>query len=105
VLLWNPLLQHLHSVHPDFLVVLAGRIVSNLLIDNDLLKSPAENQVDLSYDLCLARWAMWCVETWDGDESQTDFDLNREVTVNLMRAIGHSITDAPQIRKGYCHFH
>lgn len=100
LLLWNPLLRRLHSLYPDFLVVLAGRIVSHLLTDSDSLKTPVENQTDLSYDLCLARWAMWCIDTWDEDELQTDFDLKKELTVNLVHTIGHSITDVPQNRKG-----
>lgn len=105
LLLWNPLLRHLHSVYSDFLVVLTGRIVSHLLTDNDSLKTPVENQTDLSYDLCLVRWAIWCIDTWDRDESQTYFDLKKEVTINLMHTIGHSITGGPRNRKGCYHFH
>ncbi|KAF8078240.1 Las1-like-domain-containing protein [Lyophyllum atratum] len=80
IMLWDPLLQHVHSLHSDFFAVLAGRIVSTIC--------RTESQPDPSYDMCLARWALWSIEAWEGDESQVDFDLRKEVTVSLMQSLG-----------------
>ncbi|KAF9458734.1 Las1-like-domain-containing protein [Collybia nuda] len=100
LLLWNPLLHHLQTLHTGFLAILVGRIISHLLSDPNSPKTSPGNQNDLTYDLCLARWAVWCINAHEGDESQADFDLKKEVTITLMRAVGHSILDGPQNRNG-----
>lgn len=99
VLLWSPLLQHLHSLHSDFLIVLCDCIVLALVEGTDVKSSLVEGQPDHSYDMCLARWAMWSIETWERDDSRTDFDLRKEVTTNLMQALGRSVVESPRSMK------
>lgn len=91
MLLWSPLLQHLHSLHSDFLIVLCDRIVSVLVEENDVKSALVEGQTDHSYDMCLARWAMWSIEMWGTDDTRTDFDLRKEVTISLMQSLGRRI--------------
>lgn len=101
VLLWTPLLRHLQTLHPGFLIVLAGRIASILLADKDTMKNSPEIQQDLSYDMCLARWALWSIETWEGDNLDADLDLRKEITANLMQSLGHIIDNSLMGRKAY----
>lgn len=100
VLLWSSFLQHLHSLHPDFLIVLCDRIVSALVEENDK-NGLVEGQTDHSYDMCLARWAMWSIEMWERDNTGSDFDLRKEVTMNLMQVLGRTIIDSPRSMKAY----
>jgi len=62
-----------------------------------------EGQTDHSYNMCLARWAMWSIETWETDDTRTDFDLSREVTMSLMQALGRSTVELPRNMKAYVH--
>ncbi|KAG5646041.1 hypothetical protein DXG03_004464 [Asterophora parasitica] len=89
VLLWTPLLQHLQSLHYEFYIVLTERIFLTLLTENvPTTVGQIESPRDPSYDACLARWAMWAVEAWEADDSQSEFDLRKEVTVTLMQSLG-----------------
>ena len=101
VLLWSPFLRHLHSHHPDFLIVLCDRIVSALVEENDLKNDLVEGQIDHSYDMCLARWAAWSIEMWEMDNTRTDFDLRKEATTSLMQVLGRSIIESPRNMKAY----
>ena len=72
-----------------------------LLEDKD---ANADHTVDESYQLCLARWVMWSIETLDEQsDTRTDFDLRKEVTLNLMQALGHADSQPPESKKGYDH--
>ncbi|KAF8898494.1 Las1-like-domain-containing protein [Infundibulicybe gibba] len=85
VLLWSPLLIHLQALHPNFPFVLSHRIVYSLLHD-----TTQEVQNDLSYDLCLARWVVWAIKTWDVEDLRSDVDLRKELTVTLIQGLGPS---------------
>jgi len=98
VLLWSPFLQHLHSLHSDFLIVLCDRIVSALVEENDTRNGLVE-QTDHSYGMCLARWAMWSIEMWERDNTRSDFDLKKEVTMSLMQVLGRAIIESPRSMK------
>jgi ribosomal biogenesis protein LAS1 len=93
-------LQHLHSLHPDFLIVLCDRIIS-ALVEDDEKKGMVEGQTDPSYDMGLARWAMWSIETWEKDDPRTDFELRKEVTTSLMQALGRGIAESSRNAKAY----
>jgi len=97
VLLWVPLLQHLHSLHHGFLIVLCDLILSALLGGN-LEPGTSEHQPDSSYDMCLARWVMWSIETWDSSRPQTDFDLRKQVTTNLLQALSQAVVESARDR-------
>jgi ribosomal biogenesis protein LAS1 len=99
VLLWSPLLEHLHSLHSGFLIVLCDRIASVLVEENNVESGSIEGQTDHSYDMCLARWAMWSIEKWEKDDTRTDFDLRKEVTTTVMQGLGRSIVESPRNMK------
>ncbi|KAF5377178.1 hypothetical protein D9615_006336 [Tricholomella constricta] len=103
-LLWTPLLQHLQSLHSDFFVILAGRILSILLAENDQTETRTESQPDPSYDMCLARWALWAIEAWEADDSQSEFDLRKDSTMTLMQSLGHAMNPSHRDRKSYVQF-
>lgn len=90
VQLWTPLLTHLQSVHPEFQAALVNRIVARLLIDTRLQEVDIQPLVvDTSFDLCLARWAMWTIVTFETEDSvDSDLDLKRDTIVSLITALG-----------------
>ncbi|KAF8640922.1 hypothetical protein AX17_000570 [Amanita inopinata Kibby_2008] len=90
VQIWSPLLHHLCDLHPDLPSVLCGRIVSCLSACH---AEDGAEKPDLSFTACLARWAMWSVETWGSDTRGAELDLRREVIINLMQALGHGLMD------------
>ncbi|KAJ7169509.1 Las1-like-domain-containing protein [Mycena filopes] len=87
--LWSPLLSDLHALHPDFPAILVNRIVAHLLTEPPQLDIVLIS-VDTTYDACLARWAMWTVETWDVDNSESDLDLRKDTIVSLITGLGPS---------------
>jgi ribosomal biogenesis protein LAS1 len=85
--LWSPLLADLHSLHPDFPMILSNKVISYLLADvpqPDLVLIA----VDTTYDVCLARWAMWMIDTWDAENSESDLDLKKDAIVSLITGLG-----------------
>ncbi|KAJ6574735.1 Las1-like-domain-containing protein [Mycena capillaripes] len=87
--LWSPLLSDLHALHPDFPAIFSSRIVSYLLSEPPQLEV-VPIAVDTTYDACLARWAMWMIENWDVDNSESDIDLKRDTIVSLITGLGPS---------------
>jgi ribosomal biogenesis protein LAS1 len=87
--LWTPLLSELHALHPDFPAILSNRIVAHLLADAPQLDM-VPIAVDTTYDACLARWAMWMVDTWDAENSESDLDLKKDVITTLITGLGPS---------------
>ncbi|KAF8634422.1 hypothetical protein AX15_000873 [Amanita polypyramis BW_CC] len=85
VQIWSPLLHHLCRFHSDLPAVLCGRIVSRLT---------SEEKGDPIFAACLARWAMWSIETWNTDGRKDGYDLRKGVVVSLMQAIGHVLSEA-----------
>ncbi|KAF8656385.1 hypothetical protein AX16_002571 [Volvariella volvacea WC 439] len=106
VSLWTPLLVQLVEFHPDLPSILVNRICTHLVA----MPSPAStvtdineskiSQPDPSYDMCLARWAMWCIETWqdldladEGDapskeDKQNQGGLRKSTILTLFRGLG-----------------
>ncbi|CAA7259974.1 unnamed protein product [Cyclocybe aegerita] len=84
VAFWDPLLQHVQTIHVDFPYVLCRRLVSTLLTANT---SPEAPTTDASYDMFLASWVIWTIETWQ-DTSSVYLDLKWETVVHLMKGLG-----------------
>lgn len=93
--LWQPLLAHFQALHPSLLSVLATQIISRISsapepIADSVLSSEiisldvSESSADFSYDLCLAAWLNWLVDTWgvEGEEF-----IRGEMVVALMSAL------------------
>ncbi|KAJ7693686.1 Las1-like-domain-containing protein [Mycena rosella] len=87
--LWSPLLSELHALHPDFPAILSTRIIAYLLADAPQLDM-VPIAVDTTYDACLARWAMWTIDTWDAENSESELDLKKDVIVALITGLGPS---------------
>ncbi|KAJ6501686.1 Las1-like-domain-containing protein [Mycena vitilis] len=87
--LWSPLLSDLHALHPDFPAILSGRIVLYLLSEPPQL-DVVPIAADSTYDACLARWAMWTIENWDAENSESDLDLKRDTIISLITGLGPS---------------
>ncbi|KAJ7814152.1 Las1-like-domain-containing protein [Mycena olivaceomarginata] len=87
--LWAPLLSDLHTLHSDFPAILSSRIVSHLLAEPPQLDM-VPIAVDTTYDACLARWAMWTIENWDVENSESDLDLKRDTIISLITGLGPS---------------
>jgi len=83
--LWCPLLKHIQSVRTNFAVVLCDVICSRLLNTDDV---KLETNPDPSYEVFLASWVMWAIETWNGELC----DLKRDVTVALVQGIGYHLS-------------
>ncbi|TFY51986.1 hypothetical protein EVG20_g10753 [Dentipellis fragilis] len=75
--LWTSLLEHLIAHHPMLPSVLLSRIITHLTAEQDALVLPTEEastetttprpHQDPSYDICLASWAMWLMDTRDAE--------------------------------------
>jgi ribosomal biogenesis protein LAS1 len=89
VTLWAPLIAQVRSNHPSFSFVLVQRIIFSLLSESSAPDTHFDelNRPDISFDLCLARWAFWIIDSWDID-AELDFDFKRDVTVTLVNALG-----------------
>lgn len=92
--LWCPLLKHIQSVRSNFAVVLCDVICSRLLNIDD---AKLETNPDPSYEVFLASWVMWAIETWSG-ELWSKVDLKRDVTVALVRGLGHHLSSSKHPR-------
>lgn len=68
-------------------MILSNKVISYLLADvpqPDLVLIA----VDTTYDVCLARWAMWMIDTWDAENSESDLDLKKDAIVSLITGLG-----------------
>ncbi|KAH7929344.1 Las1-domain-containing protein [Leucogyrophana mollusca] len=93
--LWTPLLSHLQSYHPSFPSTLTTHIVTCLVsehrvpdVTSDVI--PPESDIsssDPSYDMCLARWVAWIIQTWDRDQTDNEPTLRKDVVLMLANAL------------------
>lgn len=98
--LWAPLLTHVRSNHPSLPFVLVQCIITFLLsaclysdAHSDQLSRP-----DVLFDMCLARWAFWIIDSWGVDE-EFEVDFKRDVTITLVNALAPGSTETTSDRK------
>lgn len=89
--IWAPLLSALKSGHPTLPAVLVSVIV-DILLNNPASQSEDSSNRGLSYELCLAAWAAWCVDEWgtpSNDElGESLIPLKRmDVVIGLVSAL------------------
>jgi ribosomal biogenesis protein LAS1 len=102
VQLWAPLLQHIQSLHPGFFCVLANHTVFVLLTDREaLVEDPTRLQPDQTYEMCLARWALWSIEAWERENQDPGRNLRKEITSGLIQSLGHPPANSSRDRKAY----
>ncbi|EGO02743.1 hypothetical protein SERLA73DRAFT_102681 [Serpula lacrymans var. lacrymans S7.3] len=108
--LWTPLLSHLQTHHSGFSSVLTNRILSHLLSEQapvdvtlDVIQldpeEPGVMHMDISYDMCLARWIAWVVNVWNSDREEGDYDPRKEIYVRLAAALAPGNTTMLTRRK------
>jgi ribosomal biogenesis protein LAS1 len=100
VALWVPLLGHIRSNHPTFPFALVQRIIAFLLSDSPNLETLSDElgHPDTLFDMCLARWAFWIINSWNVDE-EFEVDFKRDVTVTLVNFLGPGSTDTARDSK------
>ncbi|KAF9021510.1 Las1-domain-containing protein [Hymenopellis radicata] len=81
--IWSPLILQMHALHPDFCSVLVERMMTLLLSDSVLVD---EGTRSATYDACVARWAMWVVESCQTGNPESN--MKRETIVSLISALG-----------------
>jgi len=82
---WEPLLRHVQAIHPDFPYIFCRRLVS-ILVPSPSTPSDPNHRPDPSYEMYLASWIIWAIETWN-DVLSLDLDLRRDTILNLMKAL------------------
>lgn len=96
VTLWGPLLIQVRSNHPAFPSILVQRIITFLLSESPAPDTHSDgvqaDGSDILFDMCLARWAYWVIDSSDNDEG-FDVDFKRDVAVTLLNALGPKSMD------------
>lgn len=106
VQLWSPLLTHIRSLHPDFSTVLINKIVAYLVSDKETVDADGNftlsDRPDPSFDMCLARWAMWLADAGNAEDSdESDRDSQRVTMMSVITALGPGINQSGQTKKPY----
>lgn len=101
--LWTPLLNNLRFHHPTFPSVLVHRIIGFLLSEPSTSEAQSNEpgRSDISFDMCLARWAFWIVDSWDVDEEDSEIDFTRDVAVTMFTALGPGSMGTTRDKKAY----
>jgi hypothetical protein len=114
IVLWEPLLVYVHSHHTDLPHVLVEQIITQLLTTTSLTdaaeisldsgSAPPISQRDVSYDMCIARWAMWSIRRWQTAEAKTDVDFGRRAAIDLITGLGPEVTANKPDQKAFVFF-
>ncbi|KAF7971829.1 hypothetical protein HWV62_19837 [Athelia sp. TMB] len=96
--LWTPLLTQIYSEHPSFPYVLVQRILATMLSTSADV-SGEDTRPDPSFDMCLARWAFWAIDTWDVVFEESELDIKRDVVVTLVNALGPGSAETTRDKK------
>jgi len=94
--LWKPLLQHIQYLHVNFAYILCTQMISLLISPNTVSDSQNATRGDPLFNMCIARWVMWSLDTWSTLSSKSpdsDPKLRKDVVVALMQGLGHQISD------------
>ncbi|KAH9486690.1 Pre-rRNA-processing protein las1 [Psilocybe cubensis] len=96
IALWDPLIEHVQAIHPDFSYVFCRRFCSILItsISRDDVPQTTETKNDPSYQDYIACWVVWMIQIWRED-TPTHLDLKRYVVSVLMKGLGHEVADLP----------
>ncbi|KAI0085676.1 Las1-domain-containing protein [Irpex rosettiformis] len=101
--IWSPLLTHIHAHHPSFPSILISRLITVIIPpDQDSPSHPPvetislnveddSNTRDLSYELCIASWAHWMVESFvcsSGEEEEDRRSRRANAVASLVSGIG-----------------
>jgi ribosomal biogenesis protein LAS1 len=99
------LLTQLQPHHPYLPSTLANRIVAHLLSDTPQAGISVDHDdhwPDESFDMCLARWAWWTVDTWSiEDDEDEESDLKKDVILTLITSLGPESNHKPGDKKAY----
>ena len=95
--IWTPLITHVYASHRSIPSVLISKIIAYISAGSSVLErleadtiSLSQDERDASYDVCLAAWANWLVNTYclTADEVPDNTELTREdVVVSLLRSL------------------
>ncbi|KAH8120502.1 Las1-domain-containing protein [Phellopilus nigrolimitatus] len=97
IAIWSPLLFALKANHPSLFNVLVFAITNVLLSKTSMPINDSPQKKDLSYDLCLAAWAAWCVDQQDSDagmQTEGAVPLREGVVIRLVTALGAQEAEA-----------
>ena len=103
VSLWKPLLQHIQYLHVNFAYILCTRMISLLLSPDTVSgsKNAPETKSDPSFNMCIARWVMWALDTWSTSSSssseESDPELREDVVLVLVQGLGREM-GGPQFK-------
>lgn len=103
VSLWKPLLQHIQYLHVNFAYILCTRMISLLLSPDTVSgsKNAPETKSDPSFNMCIARWVMWALDTWSTSSSssseESDPELRKDVVLVLVQGLGREM-GGPQFK-------
>lgn len=64
-------------LHANFPSTLCSRIVATLLATQNF-----DSNTDPTYNMCIARWALWGIDQWD--DSESEIDLRTELISNML---------------------
>ncbi|KAI0080065.1 Las1-domain-containing protein [Panus rudis PR-1116 ss-1] len=109
IAIWRPLISHIQNLHPSFPAVIVSRMISHLTEDQDAQKPFTEGDMialtpsaaetpkrDLSYELYLANWAKWFVDTYSSPDHEENSDSSddlvnpkrKDVIISLAAGLG-----------------
>ncbi|EJD04250.1 uncharacterized protein FOMMEDRAFT_167479 [Fomitiporia mediterranea MF3/22] len=102
---WTPLLSTLKTSHPSFPPILVSAITDFLICRPATPNSDDFSRKDLSYELCLAAWAAWCVEQWETDSLDVRVEnylalRRKDVVLGLISALAIRADEPTELRKG-----
>ncbi|EPQ61021.1 Las1-domain-containing protein [Gloeophyllum trabeum ATCC 11539] len=98
--IWTPLLNHVQALHPAFYGVAATRIVSLLCPASQEPTTADSASSDITYYICLARWAMWFINNQAGeDRDQASGAGKEDFVATLITNLGLGAEDQTGSKK------
>ncbi|EIW64980.1 Las1-domain-containing protein [Trametes versicolor FP-101664 SS1] len=100
LLIWTPLLSHLQSLHPTLPLRLVSAISAYLaqpvaapqddpeIVSLSVVAPTDEPKADPSYDLCLASWAKWLVDSCSNADTEDAEDIREAALVRIVASLG-----------------
>ncbi|OJT14018.1 Protein LAS1 [Trametes pubescens] len=100
LLIWTPLLSHLQTLHPTLPLRLVSAISAYLaqpihtpnddpeIVSLSVTVSTDEPKADPSYDICLASWAKWLVDSCSNADTEDAEDIREAALVRIIASLG-----------------